>query len=154
MYTVVTPMLNPFIYSLRNKDVKGALGRLLNRAAPCLWWITGPRTKCTLWAPKINVAILTILVLFLSYKTLLISSIQSTDHFSFLCFYISTRWFFSTTPWETSFWFFFPTCCPQCSLFGQHPAAILKICNFKFKTLMRSTADFVSQKVVLIPHWS
>ncbi|XP_057565437.1 olfactory receptor 7D4-like [Hippopotamus amphibius kiboko] len=30
MYTVVTPMLNPFIYSLKNKDVKGALGRLLS----------------------------------------------------------------------------------------------------------------------------
>ncbi|KAM5232317.1 olfactory receptor-like protein OLF4 [Hipposideros larvatus] len=27
MYTVVTPILNPFIYSLRNKDIKGALKR-------------------------------------------------------------------------------------------------------------------------------
>ncbi|XP_076988873.1 olfactory receptor 1N1-like isoform X2 [Tamandua tetradactyla] len=31
VYTVVTPMLNPFIYSLRNKDMKGALKRLLSR---------------------------------------------------------------------------------------------------------------------------
>ena len=29
MYTVVTPMLNPFIYSLRNKDIKRALKRFL-----------------------------------------------------------------------------------------------------------------------------
>ncbi|XP_036915354.1 olfactory receptor 7D4-like, partial [Sturnira hondurensis] len=28
LYTVVTPMLNPFIYSLRNKDIKGALKRV------------------------------------------------------------------------------------------------------------------------------
>ncbi|XP_019599344.2 olfactory receptor-like protein DTMT [Rhinolophus sinicus] len=28
MYTVVTPMLNPFIYSLRNRDMKGTLGRV------------------------------------------------------------------------------------------------------------------------------
>ncbi|XP_039729231.1 olfactory receptor 1G1 [Pteropus medius] len=33
MYAVVTPMLNPFIYSLRNKDMKNALGRLLSRRA-------------------------------------------------------------------------------------------------------------------------
>nr|XP_027791456.1 olfactory receptor 1361-like [Marmota flaviventris] len=33
MYAVVTPMLNPFIYSLRNKDMKCALGRLLSRGA-------------------------------------------------------------------------------------------------------------------------
>lgn len=35
MYTVVTLMVNPFIYSVRNRDVKGALGRSLSRA-PCL----------------------------------------------------------------------------------------------------------------------
>ncbi|KAM6218645.1 olfactory receptor 7D4-like [Rhynchocyon petersi] len=35
MYTVVTPMLNPFIYSLRNKYMKGSLGRLLSRVASC-----------------------------------------------------------------------------------------------------------------------
>ncbi|CAH6785943.1 olfactory receptor 1468 [Phodopus roborovskii] len=29
MYTVVTPMLNPFIYSLRNKDIKGALIKVI-----------------------------------------------------------------------------------------------------------------------------
>ncbi|XP_052498675.1 olfactory receptor 7A17-like [Budorcas taxicolor] len=33
MYTVVTPMLNPFIYSLRNKDLKGALKRFFVMAS-------------------------------------------------------------------------------------------------------------------------
>ncbi|KAM6168012.1 olfactory receptor 7A10-like [Erethizon dorsatum] len=31
MYTVVTPMLNPFIYSLRNKDIKNAVKRFFDR---------------------------------------------------------------------------------------------------------------------------
>ncbi|XP_028714791.1 olfactory receptor 7A17-like [Peromyscus leucopus] len=31
MYSVVTPMLNPFIYSLRNKDIKRALGKYFSR---------------------------------------------------------------------------------------------------------------------------
>ncbi|XP_045846505.1 olfactory receptor 7D4-like [Meles meles] len=31
MYTVVTPMLNPFIYSLRNRDIKRALQNVLGR---------------------------------------------------------------------------------------------------------------------------
>lgn len=31
MYTVVTPMMNPFIYSLRNKDMMGALSKIISR---------------------------------------------------------------------------------------------------------------------------
>ncbi|XP_059551433.1 putative olfactory receptor 7A2 [Myotis daubentonii] len=33
LYSVVTPMLNPFIYTLRNKDIKGALKRFFGMAA-------------------------------------------------------------------------------------------------------------------------
>ncbi|XP_035582658.1 olfactory receptor 1361-like [Zalophus californianus] len=38
MYTVVTPMLNPFIYSLRNSDMKGALGTLVKRKPVFIQW--------------------------------------------------------------------------------------------------------------------
>ncbi|XP_031229054.1 olfactory receptor 1L6-like [Mastomys coucha] len=31
MYTIVTPMMNPFIYSLRNKDMKRGLKKLMDR---------------------------------------------------------------------------------------------------------------------------
>uniref|UniRef100_A0A4X1V5T5 Olfactory receptor n=1 Tax=Sus scrofa TaxID=9823 RepID=A0A4X1V5T5_PIG len=33
MYTVVTPLLNPFIYSLRNRDMKGALEKLFHKVS-------------------------------------------------------------------------------------------------------------------------
>ncbi|XP_006863312.1 PREDICTED: olfactory receptor 1A1-like [Chrysochloris asiatica] len=34
MYIAVTPMLNPFIYSLRNRDMKAALGKLVSKRIP------------------------------------------------------------------------------------------------------------------------
>ncbi|XP_075406936.1 olfactory receptor 7A17-like [Tenrec ecaudatus] len=36
MYTVATPMLNPFIYSLRNKDIKQSLRKLFNGGTSCI----------------------------------------------------------------------------------------------------------------------
>ncbi|XP_054418120.1 putative gustatory receptor clone PTE01 [Pteronotus mesoamericanus] len=36
VYTVVTPMLNPFLYSLRNRDIKRAVQRLLSKKQPDL----------------------------------------------------------------------------------------------------------------------
>ncbi|XP_072455506.1 olfactory receptor 7D4-like [Notamacropus eugenii] len=34
MYSVVTPMLNPFIYSMRNKDIKDAMRRVISKIPP------------------------------------------------------------------------------------------------------------------------
>ncbi|XP_036612539.1 olfactory receptor 7A10-like [Trichosurus vulpecula] len=34
MYSVVTPMLNPFIYSMRNKDIKDAMRRVISKVPP------------------------------------------------------------------------------------------------------------------------
>ncbi|XP_055398659.1 olfactory receptor 7A10-like [Bubalus kerabau] len=41
MYTVVTPMLNPFIYSLRNKDIKRALEKIIRKAVIKLLSVLG-----------------------------------------------------------------------------------------------------------------
>ncbi|XP_004688217.1 PREDICTED: olfactory receptor 7A17-like [Condylura cristata] len=46
MYTVVTPMLNPFIYSLRNKDIKGALKKIFRVAAILQKFSGGRRSAC------------------------------------------------------------------------------------------------------------
>ncbi|XP_057564352.1 olfactory receptor 7A17-like [Hippopotamus amphibius kiboko] len=45
MYTVITPMLNPFIYSLRNKDLKGALKRFYGMAV-VKWTMVLEVKKC------------------------------------------------------------------------------------------------------------
>ncbi|XP_072455507.1 olfactory receptor 7D4-like [Notamacropus eugenii] len=34
MYSVVTPMMNPFIYSMRNKDIKDAMRRVISKISP------------------------------------------------------------------------------------------------------------------------
>ncbi|XP_070115932.1 olfactory receptor 7A17-like [Equus przewalskii] len=46
MYTVVTPMLNPFIYSFRNKDIKRALKKLFEKSTIKVTFALGLK-KCS-----------------------------------------------------------------------------------------------------------
>jgi olfactory receptor len=46
MYTVVSPMQNPFIYSLRNKDIKRALKRLFERKSLKVLIVCGRENFC------------------------------------------------------------------------------------------------------------
>ncbi|KAM6168102.1 olfactory receptor 7E178-like [Erethizon dorsatum] len=50
MYTVITPMLNPFIYSLRNRDIKSALWRLQSRT---IFSVPIPNSLCFLLAKPV-----------------------------------------------------------------------------------------------------
>jgi olfactory receptor len=50
-YTIVIPMMSPFIYSLRNKEVKGAVERLLIRITSCPSWLSNLRTKVDVPTP-------------------------------------------------------------------------------------------------------
>ncbi|XP_007438249.2 olfactory receptor 11L1-like [Python bivittatus] len=38
LYTVLTPMLNPIVYSLRNKEVKETVSKLLNKISAFIYW--------------------------------------------------------------------------------------------------------------------
>ncbi|XP_056408688.1 olfactory receptor 1019-like [Hyla sarda] len=42
LYSAVTPMLNPIIYSIRNKDIKGSIKIKFNKPIPCRTFMTYP----------------------------------------------------------------------------------------------------------------
>jgi hypothetical protein len=78
-------MLNPFIYSLRNKEVKGALGRLLSRAVSWIWWTADLRTKLILW-PLRQILWISISWFFIAFK-------RHGTSFSFhVIYYFVTFW--------------------------------------------------------------
>jgi hypothetical protein len=46
MYTVVTPMMNPFIYSLRNKEIKRSLKTLFEKEDIKVVFALGLKKHC------------------------------------------------------------------------------------------------------------
>ncbi|XP_063158444.1 olfactory receptor 5I1-like [Candoia aspera] len=55
LYSIITPLLNPLIYSFRNKEVQGALCKLLERAGynSLMYPLTIPFLHCTVAHPLI-----------------------------------------------------------------------------------------------------
>jgi hypothetical protein len=116
VYTVLIPMLNPFIYTLRNKDMQSALGRLLSRAAPCSSCTDYLRTKWKLLSLR-NMLLIYISCLF--FVILLDIFLLCSIYKALLTFILCVLFAFPHSFLRNSFAIFFLINDPLCSKFGE-----------------------------------